>query len=67
MCSSDLLQAVLLGIPAQFGHGAMPSFAAQLDDQQIADIANYVRSSWGNTAAPNVTAAMAGKLRTQTH
>jgi len=63
----NILQAVLLGIPAQFGHGAMPSFAAQLDDQQIADIANYVRSSWGNTAAPNVTAAMAGKLRTQTH
>jgi mono/diheme cytochrome c family protein len=45
----------------------MPSFAAQLDDQQIADIANYVRSSWGNTAAQNATAAMAAKLRAKAH
>jgi mono/diheme cytochrome c family protein len=43
----------------------MPPFAAQLNDQQIADIANYVRSSWGNSAAPNATAAMAAKLRAQ--
>jgi mono/diheme cytochrome c family protein len=59
----NILQAVLHGVPAQFKYGAMPSFAAQLNDQEIADIANYVRSSWGNTAAPNATAAMAAKLR----
>jgi mono/diheme cytochrome c family protein len=61
----NILQTVLLGVPAQFKHGAMPPFAAQLSDQQIADIANYVRSSWGNSAAPNATAAMAAKLRAQ--
>jgi mono/diheme cytochrome c family protein len=61
----NLLQTMLLGVPAQFKHGAMPPFAAQLSDQQIADIANYVRSSWGNSAAPNATAAMAAKLRAQ--
>ena len=61
----NILQAVLLGIPAQFKYGAMPSYAAQLNDQQIADIANYVRSSWGNTAAPNTTAATVAKLRGQ--
>jgi mono/diheme cytochrome c family protein len=61
----NVLQAVLLGVPAQFGHGAMPSFAAQLDDQQIAAIANYVRSSWGNSAPPNATAATVAKLRGQ--
>lgn len=27
----------------------MPPFGAQLDDREIADIANYERSSWGNT------------------
>jgi mono/diheme cytochrome c family protein len=63
----NLLQAILLGVPAQFKYGAMPSFAAQLNDHQIADIANYVRSSWGNTAPPNTTAAMVAKLRTQAH
>ena len=41
----------------------MPSFAPQLSNQQIADIANYVRTSWGNPAAPNATAAMVDKLR----
>jgi mono/diheme cytochrome c family protein len=59
----NLLQAVLLGLPAEFRHGAMPSFAAQLTDQQIADIANYVRASWGNTAPANATAAAVAKLR----
>jgi mono/diheme cytochrome c family protein len=59
----NILQVVVLGIPAQFKYAPMPSFAAKLNDQQIADIANYVRSSWGNTAPPNATAAMVAKLR----
>jgi mono/diheme cytochrome c family protein len=29
----------------------MPSFAWKLDDQQIADVATFVRNSWGNHAA----------------
>ena len=41
----------------------MPSFASQLTDTQIADLANYVRTSWGNSAAPNATAATVAKLR----
>jgi mono/diheme cytochrome c family protein len=63
----NILQTVLLGIPAQFKYGPMPSFAAKLNDQQIADIANYMRGSWGNTAPPNATAAMAARLRKQAH
>jgi mono/diheme cytochrome c family protein len=31
---------------------AMPSFAWKLDDQAVADLATYVRNSWGNRAAP---------------
>ena len=30
------------------GQKAMPFFAMQLDDQQIADVVNYVRSHFGN-------------------
>ncbi|MFO1406653.1 MAG: cytochrome c [Steroidobacteraceae bacterium] len=59
----NVLQAVLNGIPMQNGYIAMPSFAEQLSNQQIADIANYVRTNWGNTAVPNATADEVAKLR----
>ena len=62
---ADVLKVVLRGIPAQGNYVPMPSFAAILSDDQIVQIANYVRSSWGNAAAPNATAAMVARLRTQ--
>jgi mono/diheme cytochrome c family protein len=61
----NVLQAILKGIPMRNGYVAMPSFASQLDDQQVADLANYVRTSWGNTAVASATAADAAKLRAQ--
>jgi mono/diheme cytochrome c family protein len=36
----------------------MPSFETGLNNQQIADIVKYVRTSWGNTAIPDVTPSM---------
>jgi mono/diheme cytochrome c family protein len=42
--------------------GSMPGYAKQLSDQEIADIANYIRNSWGN-AAPLVTPAQVKKAR----
>jgi mono/diheme cytochrome c family protein len=36
--------------------GSMPAYAKQLSDQEIADVTNYIRNSWGN-AAPLVTPA----------
>lgn len=42
--------------------GSMPAYAKQLSDQQIADVANYIRNSWGNTA-PVVTAAEVRQAR----
>jgi mono/diheme cytochrome c family protein len=41
---------------------AMPSFAWKLSDEEIADVATYVRNSWGNQA-PAVTVGAAGKMR----
>jgi mono/diheme cytochrome c family protein len=38
---------------------AMPSFAWRLDDQEVADVLTYVRSSWGNGAAPVSSGAVA--------
>lgn len=40
----------------------MPSFAWKLDDQEIADVATYVRNSWGNQAGA-VNAATVHKMR----
>ncbi len=42
--------------------GAMPPFGGQFSDLQIADIANYERSSWGNHGKP-VSATDVAKVR----
>ena len=34
------------------GRGGMPDFSGSLDDADIAQVLSYVRSSWGNSAAP---------------
>jgi mono/diheme cytochrome c family protein len=60
---ADILKVILLGIPPQSGFIAMPSFAGRMSDQQIAALANYVRTSWGNTASPDATGAMVAALR----
>jgi mono/diheme cytochrome c family protein len=45
--------------PAQF---TMPSFAWRLNDQEVADVVNFIRSSWGNHGAP-ITPEDVAKLR----
>jgi cytochrome c6 len=46
------------GVPAEVstvllkGRGGMPDFSGSLDDAEIAQVLSYVRSSWGNGAAP---------------
>jgi mono/diheme cytochrome c family protein len=59
----NIIKVVDHGIRARNGFVAMPAFATQLTDQQVADIANYLRTSWGNKAPPNATSAMVAKLR----
>jgi mono/diheme cytochrome c family protein len=34
------------------GRGGMPDFSGSLDDGEIAQVLSYVRTSWGNSAAP---------------
>lgn len=34
------------------GRGVMPSFADALNDKQIAEVASYIRNSWGNQFGP---------------
>jgi mono/diheme cytochrome c family protein len=42
--------------------GSMPAYAGKLSDQEIADVVNYIRNSWGN-AAPLVTPAQVQEAR----
>jgi mono/diheme cytochrome c family protein len=60
---ANILKVVDAGIPARGGFIPMPSFKDQLTDSQVADIANYIRTSWGNAAQPNVTPAMVANMR----
>jgi len=46
-------------------NGAMPTFKAQLSDEQIAAVLTHLRSQWGNTSPP-VTAATVAKVREET-
>lgn len=59
----NVITAVLQGLPPDGGYGAMPSFAGRLSDEQVARIVNYVRTSWGNTGAPNATDTMVAAWR----
>jgi mono/diheme cytochrome c family protein len=45
--------------PAQF---TMPRFAWRLSDKDVADVVNFVRTSWGNSASP-VSSADVAKIR----
>jgi len=51
----NVIMALLEGFAPQGTWGAMGSFASTLTDDQIADVANYVRTAWGNAAPPNAT------------
>ncbi len=59
----DVLRVILGGIEAQGDYAPMPAVGNQLTDQQIADVANYVRQAWGNEAPPNAKAGEVGYLR----
>lgn len=59
----NVIGAVLGGLDAWGKGPAMPSFAASLSDRQIADVTNYVRTTWGNQGAADATPAQVLSLR----
>jgi mono/diheme cytochrome c family protein len=65
--ASSALRIILDGAetvttPRAPNKGSMPAYAAKMSDQEIADVTNYIRNSWGN-AAPLVTADEVAKAR----
>jgi mono/diheme cytochrome c family protein len=60
---TNVIGAVLNGLPPWKIGPAMPSFATGLSDEQIAAVTNYVRTSWGNNATADATPADVMALR----
>ena len=60
---NNVIKVINRGVKARAGFIAMPAFATELTDQQVADIVNFVRTSWGNRAAPNATSALVARMR----
>ena len=42
---------------------AMPGYQKILNDQQVADVVNFIRTAWGNKGTANMTASEVSKLR----
>ena len=65
--ASSALRVILDGAetvttPRAPNKGSMPAYASKMSDQEIADVTNYIRNSWGN-AAPLVTPEQVAKAR----
>lgn len=61
----DTIDIVLRGQHGIGTYGTMPHFAAALGDQEIADITNYLRNSWGNNGPTKATPALVARLRSK--
>jgi mono/diheme cytochrome c family protein len=64
--SEDVIRVILGGVEAQGTYAPMPAIGTSMTDQQVADVTNYVRQAWGNTAPPNAGAGTVGALRGKT-
>lgn len=63
----NVIAVILEGIGPEGTYGVMPSFREELSDAEIAGVANYVRTSWGNDAPANADAERVAGLRNVTH
>jgi len=66
--ATSLIHIVLTGSTLPGLKGApsdivMPGFGWRLNDQQVADVVNFIRTSWGNTAKTSVTAKDVAEVR----
>lgn len=64
MTAANLVMAILEGVHRETGHGtvAMPAFARELNDAQVAAVSNYVLTRFGNHAL-KVSAGDVAQLR----
>jgi mono/diheme cytochrome c family protein len=65
--ADNVIRVMLGGLPATKVYAPMPAVGANMTDDQIAAVANYVRTAWGNAAPATAQAGTVGKLRGETH
>jgi mono/diheme cytochrome c family protein len=65
--ADNIIRVVLGGLPATKSYAPMPALGAGMSDAQIAAVANYIRTAWGNGAPANAEPGTVGKLRGETH
>ncbi|NGO65932.1 c-type cytochrome [Rhizobium daejeonense] len=63
--SQNVIMPVIAGLSGQTGRLSMPAF--ELDDQTVADIANYVRSAMGGVTDATATADQVASARAKLH
>ena len=56
------IRAVLQGFQPANQWGVMPSFAQVFTAQQVSDVVNYVRTSWGNAGSGRVDTSVVNRL-----
>ncbi len=62
----DVIRVILGCIEAKGTDAPMPAVGYGMTDQLVADVTNYVRQAWGNSAPPNAGGGMVGDLRQST-
>jgi mono/diheme cytochrome c family protein len=59
----NVVNVLLQGIETRNQFGPMPSFVNVLSDQELSDVSNYVRRSWGNDGPESATPEMVAESR----
>ncbi len=62
----DVIRVVLGGLWAQGSYAPMPALGADMTDQQVADVVNYIRTAWSNRAPATVGPEVVGTIRNDT-
>jgi mono/diheme cytochrome c family protein len=60
---NSVIAPMINGLEGGGSYGAMPSFAGALSNGEMAAIANYARTAWGNAGSANATPALVASLR----
>ncbi len=62
----DVLRVIYGGLEARGPFAMMPGVGSAMTDQEVVDVTNYVRQSWGNGAPANATMLLAKLTRADT-
>ncbi len=62
----DVIRVILGGRLATGTYASMPAVGAQMTDQEIADVTDYVRNAWSNAAPVISKTGLVGEIRDKT-